>query len=259
MPISHARFLTQPSPLRGGCFIAPSILSADFADMGDDCETALKAGGDLLHLDVMDGQFVPNLTMGPAMCASLRRRFPSVCLDVHMMVRDPLLFARAFADAGASNFTVHVEVVNDPQEVAGEIRRLGMTAGLAINPPTPVAKILPHVGDFDLLLVMSVNPGFSGQPFIPEVLAKARAIKSRLGPTQRLEIDGGVHQKTAPLCREAGCDVLVAASAIFGAGRRSYAKVIAELRGSAPGRSNPPQRKRASGSANPRRRRLSKR
>ena len=234
MPTPHSRFLTQPAPLRrvGGVFVAPSILSADFARMGEDCQAALKAGGDLLHLDVMDGHFVPNLTMGPAMCASLRKRFPKICLDVHMMVRDPLLFVKAFAEAGASNYTVHVEAVSDPTEVADEIHRAGMTAGLAINPPTNVERILPHIAAFDMILIMSVNPGYSGQAFIPEVLEKARRVKPMLRADQRLEVDGGVHATTAPLCREAGCDVLVAASAIFGAkSHRAYAKVISELRG----------------------------
>ncbi len=217
--------------------IAPSILSADFADMGAECEAVLGDGGDggadLLHLDVMDGHFVSNLTMGPAMCAALRRRFPKACLDVHMMVEDPLRFVSAFADAGASNYTFHVEVVRDPAEVADEIHRAGMMAGLALNPPTEVEGILPFVKAVDLVLIMSVNPGFSGQAFIPEVLEKARRVKSILRANQRLEVDGGVHPKTALLCREAGCDVLVSASAIFGAkgGRSQYARVIAELRG----------------------------
>ena len=208
--------------------VAPSILSADFARMGDECRAVLEAGADLLHLDVMDGHFVPNLTMGPALCASLRRAFPNVCLDVHLMVEDPARFVKPFADAGATNFTFHIEVVPQPEVLATQVRAAGMTAGLAINPPTNVAMILPHLGAFDLILIMSVNPGFSGQAFIPEVLDKARQVRPMLRPNQRLEVDGGVNAATAPRCIQAGFDVLVAASAIFGASE--YAAAIRGLR-----------------------------
>ncbi len=212
--------------------VAPSILSADFARLGDEIESAIEAGGDLVHVDVMDGHFVPNLSMGPAVCASVRKRFPSLFLDVHLMVSDPLAFVLPFIDAGADLCSFHVEAVDDPVAVAGRIRERGALAGLALNPGTDVARVLPYLDAVDLVLVMSVQPGYAGQSFRPEVLAKCRALAARLAPTQRLEIDGGVAPVNAAACREAGCDVLVAASAIFNAVDRRSA--IRGIRGDAP-------------------------
>lgn len=212
--------------------IAPSILSADFARMGDDCRHILAAGADLLHVDVMDGHFVPNLTMGPDMVRAVRRECPTAFLDVHLMVSDPERFIDPFVAAGANHITFHVEVIPAPRiaEVAQRIRKAGATAGLAINPPTPVEAILPHIDCVDLVLVMSVNPGYSGQAFIPEVLNKARAVSQRLRADQRLEFDGGIKPDTAPSVRHAGGDVLVAATAVFGVPKDQRSAAISALR-----------------------------
>ena len=211
--------------------ITASILSADFSQMGKEARSALDAGADLLHFDVMDGHFVGNLTMGPDMCRSLRNELPDACFEVHLMVTDPGLFVEPFASAGADHLTFHHEAVSDPTTLSAAIHAAGMTAGVAINPPTGAQEITPYLEHVDLVLVMSVHPGHAGQAFIPEVLEKARAIKPRLGPRQRLAVDGGVKASTAPACVEAGCDVLAAASAIFGSD--DYAEAIAALRGEA--------------------------
>ncbi len=223
--------LTNPPQLP---MVAPSILSADFGRMAAECKTVLEGGADLLHVDVMDGSFAPNLTMGPDMCRGIRSHLPDAFLDVHLMVDEPGLFVKAFADAGANHFTFHIEAALDgpkpfdPLELAKVIRSHGMSAGLAINPPTAIEDLLPYIEAFELVLVMSVNPGYSGQAFIPEVLEKVRILRAKLNAAQRVQMDGGVNMSSAGRCIEAGCDVLAAASAIFGAD--DYCNAIAELR-----------------------------
>ncbi len=205
--------------------------------MAAECRSVLEAGADLLHLDVMDGHFVPNLTMGPDMCIGVRKAFPDVLLDVHLMVTDPAQYIEPFAKSGASHLTFHIEVAPTKgaiHELSARIRARGMTAGIAINPPTPLDRLTSALdpNDVDLVLVMSVNPGFSGQAFIDETLDKTRALRKLLGPGKRIQMDGGVKPANSSAVTEAGCDVLVAASAVFGVPNDRRAGVIKQLRGS---------------------------
>lgn len=213
--------------------VAPSILSADLAYLADAVQSAEAAGADYIHVDVMDGHFVPNITFGPAIVRSLRRvtRLP---LDVHLMIQDPAYYAPAFADAGADILTVHVEATPHLHRVLQQIRGLGVRAGISLNPATPVISISEVIGQADLVLVMTVNPGFGGQEFIEEALPKISRVREMLdsiGSNSELEVDGGISPQTADRVVAAGATVLVAGEAVFGKG--DIATAIREIHAAA--------------------------
>jgi len=209
--------------------IAPSILASDFAHLADEIARVEDAGADLLHLDVMDGHFVPNLTFGPIVVEKIRS-VTDLLLDVHLMLDEPGRFIQAFADAGADNLTFHAEVIADPEALAGRIRQVGCTAGVTVNPDEPAERLRAAVPHVDLVLVMSVFAGFGGQKFIRDVLPKMQTIKGWLNPRQRLEVDGGMDAETVVEAAAAGADTIVSGTAIFGAPGGEYATAIADLR-----------------------------
>lgn len=197
--------------------ISSSILSADFTRLGQQIQACQSGGADWIHVDVMDGHFVPNLTMGPFIVKACRE-VTDLPLDVHLMVTEPERLLSAFANAGASILTVHVETCPNLHQTLQTIRDLGCMPGVTLNPGTPASLLDPVLHLVDLVLVMSVNPGYSGQTFLPEVLPKVTYLRQRLAelnPTAWLEIDGGMNTHTAPLARQAGAQVFVAAKAIF--------------------------------------------
>lgn len=200
--------------------LSPSILSADFSHLEADCRRALEAGARMLHFDVMDGCFVPNISFGVPVLKSIHRTVPEAFWDVHLMISRPQDYVRAFAEAGASLINFHIESDCEPVQVLGAIRELGCQTGMTIKPATSPETLLPYLSQLDLVLVMSVEPGFGGQTFMPSALEKIRWLAQKrleLGLNYQIEVDGGIDAETGRLCTQAGADILVAGSSVFGA------------------------------------------
>jgi len=213
--------------------LAPSVLSADFARLGEQVAEAANAGADYIHIDVMDGQFVPPITIGAQVVAAIRK-WTGLPLDVHLMIETPERQLEQFAKAGADIITVHIETCPDIRQVVKSIKALGVKAGVSLNPETPASAVIKILPEIDLLLVMTVNPGYGGQPFIESTLEKIANLRAELDEKKlpaELEVDGGINVEVAPRVVRAGARVLVAGAAVFGSGK-TVAQALKELRAS---------------------------
>jgi len=226
-------------PASGTIEIAPSILSADFARLADEIAVVAAAGVKMLHLDVMDGHFVPNITIGPPVIAQLRQH-SDLFFDSHLMISEPDRYIEPFAKAGVDNITFHIEVTDEPERTVDRIHELGCTAGITLNPETPVESIRKVAPLCDMVLVMTVRPGFGGQEFMDAAARKVIEVRRIVGPDIRIEVDGGIDPQTTPIVVSYGADTLVAGNAIFGRSDRLAA--IQAIQEAAEGEGKKPRR-----------------
>jgi ribulose-phosphate 3-epimerase len=201
-------------PKAGTIEVAPSVLSADFARLAEEIAEITEAGIGIVHLDVMDGHFVPNITIGPPVIAKLRK-VSKLVFDAHLMISEPAKYAEPFARAGADHITFHIEATDEPEKLVEKLHELGCTAGICLNPETPVDAIEAVAPMCEMVLVMTVHPGFGGQAFMPEAARKIARVRELVGPNARIEVDGGIDPQTAPTVVSYGADTLVAGNAIF--------------------------------------------